>query len=252
MKRNAITTTAGTTTTAITFAADHITVLGQLMPATYSMARSGDVYVFATVDVIAEPNGPVVKTPIRVHVTPDMPGYREARDAYAAYEAAAAGRKPYDDGPAAKAQPKAERPAKAPAAKAQPKAGKHAKAAPAAPAQPKAERPAKAPAAKAPAAKAQPKAERPAKAPAAKAQPKAERVAERKWVGTRITGNGWAIAFDEGLQRTVVTCKAPSATQRAAIEAAGFYWSPKIGGWVKKLTCKAYRAAQELAEKLGA
>ena len=39
---------------------------------------------------------------------------------------------------------------------------------------------------------------------------------------------------------------------RAAIDAAGFYWSNTTKSWNKKLTCKAYRAAMALHDTLNA
>ena len=73
------------------------------------------------------------------------------------------------------------------------------------------------------------------------------------WIGTTITGKGWSIAFDEAAQRTrVIFAAAPSAKQKAAIDAAGFYWSATTKSWNKKLTRKAYRAAMALAETLNA
>ena len=133
---------------------------------------------------------------------------------------------------------------------AQPKAEKPAETEPVA--QPKAEKPAKAKATKA---AAQPKAEKPAKAKAAKPapQPKAAIPADDAWIGTTITGKGWTIAFDEATQRTKVAFEGtPSAKQKAAIDAAGFYWSNTTKSWNKKLTRKAYRAALALAETLNA
>ena len=116
-------------------------------------------------------------------------------------------------------------------------------------AQPKAEKPAETEPV------AQPKAEKPAKAKAAKPapQPKAAIPADDAWIGTTITGKGWTIAFDEATQRTKVAFEGtPSAKQKAAIDAAGFYWSNTTKSWNKKLTRKAYRAALALAETLNA
>lgn len=77
--------------------------------------------------------------------------------------------------------------------------------------------------------------------------------ADNAWIGTVIEGKGWRIAFDEAAQRTrVIFAADPSAKQKAAIDAAGFYWSNTTKSWNKKLTRKAYRAAQALAETLNA
>ena len=72
-------------------------------------------------------------------------------------------------------------------------------------------------------------------------------------IGTAITGKGWNIAFDQQTGRTRVLFQAqPTDAQKAAIENAGFYWSAQLNSWNKKLTCKAYRAAQALAVALNA
>ena len=42
----------------------------------------------------------------------------------------------------------------------------------------------------------------------------------------------------------------PSKKAIKAVENAGFYYSSKMNSWNKKLTFKAYRAAQELAKEL--
>lgn len=152
-----------------TFAPDAVTVNGRTFPATYSVARGGDVYVFTTLE----------GAPIRVHIGLEMPMHAAA---------------------VAAAQPKAEKPV-------------------------------------------EPKPEKPT-------QPKAEKPAEKTWIGSTITGAGWSIVFDEALKRTRVLCEHPTDAQKSAIEDAGFYWSATMGSWNKKLTVKAYRAAQELAAKL--
>ena len=72
----------------------------------------------------------------------------------------------------------------------------------------------------------------------------------KSWVGSSIVGDGWRIVFDAVEERTRVFCAAPTDAQKAAIEGAGFWWSPRMGSWNKKLTCKAYRAAVALAEEL--
>ena len=76
---------------------------------------------------------------------------------------------------------------------------------------------------------------------------------ERKFefIGMEIKGNGWKITFDGSYDRTrVIFKKKPSDTVRAAVKAAGFYWSPVLKSWNKKLTRKAYMAAQELSLEL--
>lgn len=172
-----------------TFAPTSATVNGRTFPASYSLARNGDVYVFTA---LRSADG--TDMPVRIHVTAAMPMHA---DAVAAAQAAK------DAAPVAvaKADP-------APAAQ----AAAHA-----------------------------PVQDKPAPAIA------------KPWIGTTITGRGWNIAFDEQAQRTRVLFQAqPTDAQKAAIEKAGFFWSNQLQSWNKKLTCKAYRAAQELATALNA
>lgn len=217
-----------------TFEPKAITLDGLTFPATYSVKpQSGDVFVFAAMQGIA----------LRLHIATGHPLYHGAFDAAMAAKAAK---------PAAKAEPAAKQPSvKAPAAdKAKAKASlakgkaerEAAKAAPAAK-QPKAK--AAAPAKPATPAKA-------AKQPAAKAAPKAAAPAAKQPTG-EITGKGWRIVFDDAEQRTRVCFTGkPSAKQKAAVEAAGFFWSQRLQSWNKKLTHKAARAAQALAVQLAA
>ena len=97
---------------------------------------------------------------------------------------------------------------------------------------------------------------KPAKAPKA-AKPKAKPAADaaqavcKAWIGSTITGKGWRIVFDGDAQRTRVIFDAkPTAAQAAAVDAARFYYSPSMGSYNKHLTCKAYKAAQALAQTL--
>ena len=126
-------------------------------------------------------------------------------------------------------------------------AAKAAKAAPKAKAEP-------APAAKQPAAKpATPAkaAKQPKAAPKAKAATTTAPAAKQP-TGD-ITGKGWRIVFDDAEQRTRVCFTGkPSAKQKAAVEAAGFFWSQRLQSWNKKLTRKAERAARTLAADLAA
>ena len=94
-----------------------------------------------------------------------------------------------------------------------------------------------------------PKAEQPKPvAPAKQAAP-----VDKPWIGSAIEGKGWRIAFDEQAQRTrLIFDDQPTDAQKAAIDAAGFFWSAQLKSWNKKLTCKAHRAALELAETLKA
>lgn len=76
-------------------------------------------------------------------------------------------------------------------------------------------------------------------------------VPDKLFVGMEIKGKGWKIVFDGGYDRTRVIFKCrPSEAAREAVKAAGFYWSPALESWNKKLTHKAFRAAQELAQQL--
>lgn len=228
------TNAATTATTAYTFGADTMTVLGRTYDARYSCTPKGHVYVFTSLPIAEGDAAQAV--PVRLHFAPEMPMYA------AAYKAAKAAKvaplNPHD--PTAPKEPSADAAPKAPAkqekpAKAQPKAAK-----PAPKAQPKAEKPA----AKAPA--------KPAAKPAAK-QPEAEALTAANYVGKCIVGDGWKIAFDADAQRTRVTfAKQATLAQKQAVDDAGFYWSAAMGSFNKKLTTKAFRAAMALADTLKA
>lgn len=89
--------------------------------------------------------------------------------------------------------------------------------------------------------------------PAAMDPAKAARgpVPEKAFINTEITGRGWRIFFDREENRTrVIFEKCPTKEVRQIVKDAGFYWSPAMGSWNKKLTFKAYRAALELAKAL--
>lgn len=78
-------------------------------------------------------------------------------------------------------------------------------------------------------------------------------VPEKTFIGAEIKGKGWKIFFDGDHARTrVIFAKQPSKAAREAVEKAGFYWSPVLESWNKKLTFKAFRAAQTLAGELKA
>ena len=206
--------TANATNTATTnvwaFGPNTVTVNGHTFPASYSLARGGDVYVFTALRAAAD----APEMPVRIHIGADMPMHA---DAVAAAQAA-------KDKPAQKPAPTQDKPAPAQEA---------------APAKPS-RKPAQA---------------KPSKpAPAQEATPAQEAApADKPWIGTTITGKGWNIAFDAKAGRTRVLFQAaPTDAQKAAIESAGFYWSAQLKSWNKKLTCKAYRAAQALAATLNA
>ena len=257
MKRNANTVTVTAIDTAWTFTPATAALNGHVFDAGYSVAKNGDVYILAKVEGVA----------VRIHVGKASPVYHEALEAaVTANKPAAEPAKPVETKPAEPAKPvetKAAEPAKqakpatkrkAPAKAAAKPTAKAAK--PAKQAKPKAEAKPAEPAK--PVAKAEAKPVEPAK-PVAKAEAKPVEpakpvaVADTAWIGTVIEGKGWRIAFDEAAQRTrVIFAADPSAKQKAAIDAAGFYWSNTTKSWNKKLTRKAYRAALALAETLNA
>lgn len=76
-------------------------------------------------------------------------------------------------------------------------------------------------------------------------------VPEKTFIDTTIQGAGWRIHFDPATQRTRVFVDSnASAAFRRAIEQAGFCWSPSMQSFNKKLTFRAFRAAQALAQSL--
>lgn len=87
------------------------------------------------------------------------------------------------------------------------------------------------------------------------ADPKAARAAapEKTFAGTEIAGNGWKILFDADQQRTrIIFADAPTDAAKKVLDAAGFFWSGRMQSWNKKLTFRAYRAAQFVAQELSA
>ena len=267
-----------TTTATWSFAPTTMTVNGRTFGASYSVARGGDVYVFTGVQ--AAPGAQ--RIPVRMHITQDMPMHADAlAAAKLAAEAEAPKAEPapveapkaqapapVQDAPKAQAPAPAQadaKPAKAPKAakpKAKPAPVQDApKAQAPAPVQdaPKAAKPAKAPKAAKPKAKPAPVEAPKAQAPApvqdaAQAVSKPADAAQavcKAWIGSTITGKGWRIVFDGDAQRTRVIFDAkPTAAQAAAVDAARFYYSPSMGSYNKHLTCKAYKAAQALAQTL--
>lgn len=76
-------------------------------------------------------------------------------------------------------------------------------------------------------------------------------VPEKTFIDTTIQGAGWRIHFDPSTQRTRVFIDSnASAAFRKSIEHAGFCWSPSMQSFNKKLTFRAFRAAQALAQSL--
>ena len=259
-----------TTTATWSFSPTTMTVNGRTFGASYSVARGGDVYVFTGVQA---PDAQ--RIPVRMHITQDMPMHA---DALAAARLAAETETPKAD-PAPVEAPKAQapapvqdatkaqapapvqddakaaKPAKAPKAakpKAKPALAEAPKAQAPAPVQDdaKAAKAAKAPKAAKPKAKPAPVQEAPKAQAPAPVQDAAQAVC-KAWIGSTITGKGWRIVFDGDAQRTRVIFDAkPTAAQAAAVDAARFYYSPSMGSYNKHLTCKAYKAAQALAQTL--
>lgn len=242
------------TTTANTwnFAPNSVTVNGQTFPASYSLARGGDVYVFTALRAAAD----APEMPVRVHISADMPMHAEA---VAAAQAAKDKPAPVQAAPAPVDKPAPVQAAPAPVDKPAPakKASAPAKAKPAAEDKSApAKRSHKSKGIRRPDVPAQPVQDKPS-APAKKPAPVQDKPAaaptDKPWIGTTITGKGWNIAFDQQAGRTRVLFQAqPTDAQKAAIENAGFYWSAQLNSWNKKLTCKAFRAAQALAAALNA
>ena len=232
-----------TTTATWSFSPTTMTVNGRTFGASYSVARGGDVYVFTGVQ--AAPGAQ--RIPVRMHITQDMPMHA---DALAAARLAAETETHKADPTPAEA-PKAAKPAtvqEAPKAQAPAPVQADAKSAKA----PKAAKPqAKpAPVQEAPKAQAPAPVQDAAQAVCKPAADAAQAVC-KAWIGSTITGKGWRIVFDGDAQRTRVIFDAkPTAAQAAAVDAARFYYSPSMGSYNKHLTCKAYKAAQALAQTL--
>lgn len=76
-------------------------------------------------------------------------------------------------------------------------------------------------------------------------------VPEKIYKGMSLKGPGFEIYMDGSIDRATVTFKRkPSAEVREQVKAAGFYWSPVNRCWSRKLTNKAWAAAQDLYAKL--
>ena len=234
---------AATTTATWSFGPTTMTVNGRTFGASYSVARGGDVYVFTGVQ--AAPG--TQRIPVRMHITQDMPMHA---DALAAARLAAE-TETHKANPTPAEAPKAAKPATVQdAPKAQAPAPVQADA-----------KPAKVPKTAKPKAKPAPVQEAPKAQAPAPTQDAAQAVCKpaadaaqavcKAWIGSTITGKGWRIVFDGDAQRTRVIFDAkPTAAQAAAVDAARFYYSPSMGSYNKHLTCKAYKAAQTLAQTL--
>ncbi len=200
-----------------TFTPTSITVKGKTFPAGYSVSPSGSVFVFVQQD------GKPEKT--RVRFNPDHPEYAAAL---------AAAR---NEQPAASADERPEIISEAPAADPSP-------AEPMAdpvPVEPVAD---PAPAVDAVAA---------TSAPADDAKAARGPVPEKTFIGKTIDGKGWKILFDGETSRTrIIFDGKPTDAARDVLNKAGFFFSAAMNSWNKKLTFKAYRAAQAVSSELSA
>ena len=211
-----------TNTAAATFTPDTMTINGQTFAAGYSVTPTGTVFVFVTV----QEDGQEVK--MRIKVTPDDPNYAAA---VAAAQPAA---------PEVTAQEPEQEPAASEAIAQEPE---QEPAAPEAIAQEPEQEPA------APEAIAQEPEQEQERDPKQARGP----VPEKSFIGQEITGNGWKIVFDGNNERTRIIIEGdPKKAAEEAINKAGFYWSPVMKSFNKKLTFKAFRAAQALAQDLQA
>lgn len=237
------------------FTAHEITVNSKTFPAEYSISPSGTVFAFVTV----QENGQPVS--LRIKIDPADPNHaaalaaaqQERNEAHTA-EPEAPTQQEQDEAPAPDAEPETptqqeqtEEPAPAtePEAPTQPEQVE----APAEPETPTLQEQTEAsaePEVPAPQEQDEPH-EEPARNPKQARGP----VPEKNFIGLEIKGNGWKIVFDGSYDRTrVIFKRKPSTKAREAVENAGFFWSPVMQSWNKKLTFKAWRAAQSLAMEL--
>ena len=262
MRKTISTATTTVTSPAWTFAPDSVTVNGYTSTARYSLAKDATLYVFAG-----------MLTPGTDKLTPVRFALKPAQGEIYTAALSAAGLTPAPEEPAATvedvgpAEPAAPVEDVEPAEPAAPveDVGPAEPAAPAEdvrPAEPAAPvenvKPKRAPRKKAaPAVKADPvQAEEAASAPVEDVgsdEPVKPAPVEKPWIGTSISGDGWKIDFDAKVERTCIRFAAtPTAAQKAIVDAAGFYYRNDLKCFVKKLTCKAYRAAQSVAAGLKA
>lgn len=76
-------------------------------------------------------------------------------------------------------------------------------------------------------------------------------VPEKTFIGTSIKGNGWKIFFDGEKQRTrIIFDQKPTDAAKSVLDKAGFYYSSVMDSWNKKLTFKAFRAANAISKEL--
>lgn len=231
-----------------TFSPDSVTVNGYTSTARYSLAKDATLYVFAG-----------MLTPGTDKLTPVRFALKPAQGEIYTAALSAAGLTPAPEEPAATvedvgpAEPAAPVEDVGPAEPAAPAEDVR----PAEPAAPVENvKPKRAPRKKAaPAVKADPvQAEEAAPAPVEDVgsdEPVKPAPVAKPWIGTSISGDGWKIDFDAKVERTCIRFVAtPTAAQKAIVDAAGFYYRNDLKCFVKKLTCKAYRAALSVAEAL--
>lgn len=280
MRKTISTATTTVTSPAWTFAPDSVTVNGYTSTARYSLAKDATLYVFAG-----------MLTPGTDKLTPVRFALKPAQGEIYTAALSAAGLTPAPEEPAATVEDVGPAEPAAPVEDVEPAAtvedvepaepvedvepaepaapvedvGPAEPAAPAEdvrPAEPAAPvenvKPKRAPRKKAaPAVKADPvQAEEAAPAPVEDVgsdEPVKPAPVEKPWIGTSISGDGWKIDFDAKVERTCIRFAAtPTAAQKAIVDAAGFYYRNDLKCFVKKLTCKAYRAAQSVAAGLKA
>lgn len=238
MRKTISTETTTVTSPAWTFAPDSVTVNGYTSTARYSLAKDATLYVFAG-----------MLTPGTDKLTPVRFALKPAQGEIYTAALSAAGLTPAPEEPAATVEDVGPAEPAAPAEDVRP-------AEPAAPVENVG--PKRAPRKKAaPAVKAGPvQAEEASPAPVedvGPAEPVKPAPVEKPWIGTSISGDGWTIDFDAKVERTCIRFAAtPTAAQKAIVDAAGFYYRNDLKCFVKKLTCKAYRAAQSVAAGLKA
>ena len=238
MRKTISTETTTVTSPAWTFAPDSVTVNGYTSTARYSLAKDATLYVFAG-----------MLTPGTDKLTPVRFALKPAQGEIYTAALSAAGLTPAPEEPAATVEDVGPAEPAAPAEDVRP-------AEPAAPVENVG--PKRAPRKKAaPAVKAGPvQAEEASPAPVedvGPAEPVKPAPVEKPWIGTSISGDGWTIDFDARVERTCIRFAAtPTAAQKAIVDAAGFYYRNDLKCFVKKLTCKAYRAAQSVAAGLKA